>query len=93
MISTEKKMRTTGGRQAYCRPETWTVPCRIAPLMDPSIHARGGNWRNGGEETLNFGDYTGRSGGGSKTSNFGEPNFHFKSVWDASMDELLGSSR
>lgn len=37
------------GRQAYCRPATWTVPCELAPMMGPSLHAVGNHWTDVGE--------------------------------------------
>lgn len=69
-------------RQAYCRPETWTVPCEVFPLMGPSIHAVGHEWSPGGEFSTNWGDGRPTSGGA------GAGGFQLKSVWDATAKEL-----
>ena len=69
-------------RQAYCRPETWTVPCELAPMMGPSVHAVGNHWTDGGE----FGSSS--DWGSGRPPGAPDATFQFKSVWDATAKEL-----
>ena len=79
-----KEMKTRmneTGRQAYCRPETWTVPCELAPMMGPSVHADGFHWNEQDGNSLNWNN-------GGIPPGYTAGTFHFRSVWDTSVKEL-----
>lgn len=70
-------------RQAYCRPETWAVPCEFHPLMGPSVHADGYQWHEEDGDLLDWNNGGLPPGYESESSTF-----QSKSVWDASVKEL-----
>ena len=76
-----KNEKMSRARQAYCRPETWAVPCESHPLMGPSVHADGYHWHEEDGDPLDWNN-------GGLPPGYTTGTFQFKSVWDTSVKEL-----